>query len=90
MEVLDPGCDGKLLASKLADDEIPQERYEKLKEFVERLEEFGEEGFDEATMRNNFVEDHAEDDIEVYICLVSLYGLVEVMQFKPTIESDIL
>ena len=86
LEILDPGCGGKLLAQKLADDEIPQERYDQLKEFVERLEEFGEEGLDEfeAAMRNNFVEDHTEDDdIEVYIfnlqCLVPLYGFVEVM-----------
>lgn len=70
------------MVKKLADDEIPQERYEKLKEFVEKLEEFGE-GFDKAATKNNFVEDRSEDDIEVYIdnlqCLLSLYGFVEVM-----------
>ena len=67
LEILDPGCGGKLLASKLANDEIPQERYENLKEFVDRLQ-YGEGELDEATMENRFIDDHDEDDIEVHVC----------------------
>ena len=79
------------MVSKLANDEIPQERYEILEEFVDGLQ-YGEDELDEATMENGLIDDH-EDDIEVHVCnfqyLVSLYGFVERIKFKPTIKSDI-
>ena len=44
LERLDPGCDGKMLVSKLTRDEIPQENYNKLKEFVDSLESSNKDG----------------------------------------------
>ena len=38
LESLDPGCDGKLLVSKLTSDEIPLENYTNLKEFIDTLD----------------------------------------------------
>ena len=83
MEILDPGCGGKLLASKLADDKIPKERYENLKEYMDRVE-YGVDELDEATMEDSLNDDHnGDDDIEVFVCnfqcLVSQYGFVEMM-----------
>ena len=34
-DILDPGCNGKLLLSKLLEDEVLKERYESLREFIE-------------------------------------------------------
>ena len=45
LESLDPGCDGKLLVSKLTRDEIPQKNYRNLNELVDSLDQpdqFGE------------------------------------------------
>jgi len=44
LESLDPGCDGKLLMSKLTRDEIPRENYYKLKEFIDTLDPSNEDG----------------------------------------------
>ena len=96
LEILDPGCGGKLLASKLANDEIPQERFDNLRQFIDSLTEQQEasdsqdEFLEESAMKENFIDNEAEDDdIEVFIqCLVSSIWLVEVMQFKPTVEND--
>jgi len=38
LESLDPGCDGKLSVSKLTRDEIPQENYVNLMEFIDILD----------------------------------------------------
>ena len=69
MEILDPGCNERLLDSKLAEDDIRQERYSKLREFVESID--GQPGSHDP--RNDFLdllEDEAEagdDEIEVYM-----------------------
>ena len=71
------------MVSKLANDEIPQERYEKLEEFLDRLE-YGKDEIDEVTfsLENGLLDDH-DDDIEVLVCnfqcLVSQYSFVEMM-----------
>ena len=39
LESLDPGCDGKLLVSKLTRDEIPQKNYRNLNELVDSLDQ---------------------------------------------------
>ena len=73
LEVLDPGCGGRLLGSKLAEDEIPQERYVKLREFVESMDEQQE------PIVRDPLEDEAEmedDDIEVCMYKFSLFILI--------------
>ena len=69
MEILDR-CNERLLDSKLAEDDIPQEKYSKLRElFVESVD--GQPGSHDP--RNDFLdllEDEAEagdDEIEVYM-----------------------
>jgi len=42
--MLDPGCDGKLLMSKLTRDEIPQENYVNLKEFMDFIDANSNDG----------------------------------------------
>ena len=37
-DILDPGCNGKLLLSKLLEDEVLQERYQSLREFIKPTE----------------------------------------------------
>ena len=44
LEMLDPGCDGKLLVSKLTRDEIPQENYVNVKEFLDTLDASNKDG----------------------------------------------
>jgi len=44
LESLDPGCDGKLSVSKLTRDEIPQENYVNLKEFIDILDAYNNDG----------------------------------------------
>lgn len=83
------------MASKLLDDEIPQERYEKLREFIELLAEqqglgdsewihlHGEDGLEELFMRDDFIDDQAEDDdievLEGFFVLSPPYGFIKVM-----------
>ena len=92
MDKLDPGCGGKLLASKLVNDEIPQERYDHLREFVESLKALQDQQADsignadimpEVFLRDNFVDEQDEDD-DIEVCTsfnvwYLLYGFVEVM-----------
>jgi len=38
LESLEPGCDGKLLVSKVTRDEIPQGNYDNLKDFLDSVD----------------------------------------------------
>ena len=70
LEILDPGCNGRLLGSKLTEDDIPQERYSKLREFVESVD--GQQGLHDP--HNDFLdllEDEAEaEDDEIEVCML--------------------
>ena len=44
LEILDPGCDGKLLLSKVTRDEIPQGNYDNLTDFVDSIDPINKDG----------------------------------------------
>ena len=87
LEVLDPGCEGRLLGSKLVEDDIPEERYAKLREFVESLDE-QQQSRDPQNELFNLLEDEVEvedDDIEVCIMQVSI-----VYSFLQDCKNDVM
>jgi len=85
-DLLDPGCNGKLLVSKLLDDEFLEERYQVLRAFIEpsdieeQYEDDMNEGYsdddgviiDERYSNNN---DWDDDDIQVATCIVFNYSI---------------
>ena len=83
--ILDPGCNGKLLLSKLLEDEVLKERYESLREFIEptqpNTDMTDEQWYDDKYIHywerdEDIFSDEDDDDIEVAVHLGEYLGCI--------------
>ena len=84
-DILDPGCNGKLLLSKLLEDEVLKERYESLREFIEPTQpntDMTDEQWYDDNMHHwerdedIFSDEVDDDDIEVAVHLGGYLGCI--------------